>query len=215
MRAGVAVAFLASACSETPSSNEVDIGNAARAAQASVDQYASAEAQHRPAPKADLRRSTPSPAARREPQPDVVGNPRPTPDSAQAAADVVQTYFALIKERRYHAAWRLWDRDGAASGMSSDEFAASFAKYADHHAAVGAPGAIDAGAGQRYVTVPVKTSGTLQDGTPFAMEGPVTLHGAGDIDGATAAQRSWRIYETGLKPRPLAGPSPATPHVDP
>jgi hypothetical protein len=206
MRASVAVTLLASACSQAPSSNEVDIGNAARAAQASVDNYASTDGADRPA-ISERRKPDVSPAAVRLPPPRAVREHPSASDTATRAAEIVQTYYALIAERQYLAAWHLWDRAGAASGMSADHFAATFAKYADYHAEIGAPGAIDAGAGQRYVTVPVKAHGTLRDGTPFAMEGPVTLHRSGDIDGATQAQRNWRIYETGLKPRPLAAPS--------
>jgi hypothetical protein len=213
MRAGVAVTLLASACSQTPSNNEVDIGNAARAAQASVDNYASTDAGARHASERRTVRSLPA-VVRVSPLPVVARGQHTTPGSAQGAAAVLQTYFALIGKHEYRAAWHLWDRDGTASGMSADDFAATFAKYADYHAEVGAPGAIDAGAGQRYVTVPVKAYGTLRDGTPFAMEGPLTLHRAGNIDGATEAQRSWRIYESRLKPRPLAAPS-GSPYATP
>ncbi|RHW19442.1 hypothetical protein D1610_02275 [Sphingomonas gilva] len=34
------------------------------------------------------------------------------------------------------------------------------------------------------------------------MVGPVTLHRSGAIDGATAAQRRWRIRDTALRPLP-------------
>lgn len=125
-----------------------------------------------------------------------------TPDSPQGAANVVQTYFALIEAGKYRQAWHLWRDDGQASGMSAAAFAQSFAKYTQYHATVGAPGRIDAGAGQRYVTVPVKTYGTLKTGKPFAMDGSVTLHRTGDIDGATAEQKSWHISASDLKPRP-------------
>lgn len=87
--------------------------------------------------------------------------------------------------------------------MSVDTFASAFAKYASYHTTIGIPGAVEAGAGQRYVTIPVKAFGTLRNGETFVLEGPVTLHRAADIDGATAAQRSWRIYTTEL--RPLSG----------
>lgn len=125
---------------------------------------------------------------------------------ADAAVQVLRDYFAAIGERRYGDAWRLWGNGGQASGMSQAAFAQSFAKYADYRAVVGAPGRIDAGAGQRYIQIPVRVTGKLRDGTPVAMTGPVTLHRSGDIDGATAEQRAWRISDSGLKPRPATEP---------
>lgn len=122
-----------------------------------------------------------------------------TPDSAQGAANVVQTYYALIGERKYAAAFALREP----STESAASFGAGFAAYSEYHANVGAPGAIDAGAGQRYVTVPVQIYARLKRGaTPVYQIGSVTLHRAGDIDGATRAQRSWRIRSIDLKPAP-------------
>ena len=126
-----------------------------------------------------------------------------TPDSAQGAANVVQTYFALIEEGKYHQARALWDDDGKASGMNEAAFAASFGKYSEYHAQVGAPGEIDAGAGQRYVTVPVQLYGRLKAGAaPFHARGDVVLHRVGDIDGATARQKTWHIRSISAKPQP-------------
>ncbi|HWU95875.1 MAG TPA: MliC family protein, partial [Sphingomonas sp.] len=129
-----------------------------------------------------------------------------TEDSAQGAANVVQTYYALLEQGKYGQAYRLWEP--GAAGMNAKAFAASFAPYSEYHANIGAPGRIDAGAGQRYVTVPVQVYGRLKQGArPFNMRGSVTLHRAGDIDGATAEQRRWRIRSADVKP----GPGEATP----
>lgn len=117
-----------------------------------------------------------------------------TPDSAQGAANVVQTYYALIESDRYDQAWALWSDGGKASGSDAKAFAARFAPYSEYHANIGAPGQIEAGAGQRYVTVPVQVYGRLKaSGKPFHQLGEVTLHRTGDIDGATPEQRSWHI----------------------
>ncbi len=146
-----------------------------------------------------------APATPAEPAPVPTVMPTPTAaapfalDSAKAAADVVQRYHALIAAKRYDDAYRLWEP--GAAGMSVAAFAASFAKYAGYHADVGAPGDVDAGAGQRNVTVPVRVSGRLAAGGSFAMAGPFTLHRVADIDGATAEQRQWRIRSSALKPQ--------------
>ncbi len=136
-----------------------------------------------------------------------------TEDSAQGAANVVQTYYALLEAGKYGEAYKLWEP--GAAGMSAGAFAASFAKYREYHAQIGAPGDVDAGAGQRYVTVPVQVYGRLKEGNrAFNMRGDVILHRTADVDGATAEQKKWHIRETTIKPRP-GGAAPAPqPTVD-
>ena len=215
----------------------VDINGAAEQAQGDIDTYASNALQtpseaattaplpppeHRPSP-------TPSPSPSLEPlNPPAPGEPGGladdrtpiseapfSPDSAQGAANVVQTYYALIEGGKYRQAWALWGDGGKASGMSADGFAASFHKYSEYHANIGAPGRIDAGAGQRFVSVPVQIYGRLKDGgAPFNMRGDVTLHRTADIDGATAEQKTWRISATNIKPTPGDAATPAAPSAD-
>lgn len=133
-----------------------------------------------------------------------------TPESAQGAANVVQTYYAHLEKGDFRQAWELWDDNGEASGMSAKAFADSFGKFSEYHANIGAPGDVDAGAGQRYVTVPVQVYGRLREGNkPIYMLGTVTLHRT-EVDGASKAQRSWRIRSADIKPRPegIATPAP-------
>lgn len=209
-RAGLVLSALAAACSPHEPSNEVDIGNAARAAQGSVDnQIAPDEADARTRRVARVVSSRPSEAATPRSDDGVAGK-AVVSDRVDEAADVVRAYYALIARRDFAAAWRMWDDAGAAAGLSPDAFAASFARYRDYDAEVGAPGAIEGAAGQRYVTVPVAVTGTLRDGARFAMEGRVTLHRVGDIDGASDAQRRWRIHAIDVRPNPIAtAPPPA------
>ncbi|TPG47014.1 hypothetical protein [Sphingomonas glacialis] len=206
---------LAGACTEKPSSqgNSIDINAAAMRAQNSVDAYDSNEpvevAEPDAVPERDADANGAEPAPLDPPAPGTPGglpdDRTPvseaafTPDSAQGAANVVQTYYALLGERKYDAAFAL--RDPSAGDAAA--FAAGFAAYSEYHANVGAPGPIDAGAGQRYVTVPVQTYARLKrGGTPVYEIGSVTLHRTGDIDGATATQRTWRIRSISLKPAP-------------
>ena len=74
-----------------------------------------------------------------------------TPQSAQGAANVVQTYFALVADKKYPEAWALWSDGGKASGMAAKDFAASFDKYESYNAQIGAPGEIEGAAGSLYV----------------------------------------------------------------
>lgn len=123
-------------------------------------------------------------------------------ESAEAAAQIVQRYYRLIGRGDFAGAWRQWDDGGRASGMSEAEFARSFDRFARYDAAVGRPGRIESGAGQRYVEVPVAITGATRSGEPLALNGTVVMHRAGPIDGATAEQRRWRIARAEMKPRP-------------
>jgi len=127
--------------------------------------------------------------------------PAADPTSAEGAADVLRQYHRLIAAGDYAAAYRLWQGDGAAADMSAADFAASFAKYASYEAVVGAPGRLDAGAGNVYVEVPVTVTGRLRRGGDFRMEGPMRLHRVNDVPGSTPAQRRWQIVASGIRPR--------------
>jgi hypothetical protein len=116
-----------------------------------------------------------------------------TATSAQGAANVVQTYYALLEEGRHADARRLWSGAGEASGMSEAAFAASFERYADYHAQIAAPGAIEGAAGSLYVEVPVVLYGRLKGGAAFSRKAKVTLRRINDVPGSSADDRRWHI----------------------
>lgn len=122
------------------------------------------------------------------------------PNSAEAAGQVLQTYGALLEERKFGQAWVMWSGGGEASGMTRDQFAAAFSKYRDIRAEVGKPGDTEGAAGSIYVEVPFRLHGTLKAGGRFNLVGPVTLRRVNDVDGSTAAQRRWHIASIALKP---------------
>jgi hypothetical protein len=125
-----------------------------------------------------------------------------TPDSPQGAANVVQTYFALIGEGKPAQAWALWGDGGKASGQASAEgFARTFDRYAQYDAQVGAPGPAEGAAGSIYVSVPVVIYGRLKSGEEVHEKGEVELRRVNDVPGSTAEQRSWHISRIETKPR--------------
>jgi hypothetical protein len=218
-------ALALAACGPAPSrDNSVDINAAASEARDSVDAYGANSAAENDAPVDVAEPDAPTEASNAvansnanalapldPPAPGTPGglpddrtpiSEAPfTPDSAQGAANVVQTYYALIGEGKYAQAYAL--REKSAGPASAAAFAGDFARYSEYHANVGAPGRVDAGAGQRYVTVPVQVYARLKaGGTPVYQIGSVVLHRAGDIDGATKEQRSWHIQSIALKPAP-------------
>jgi hypothetical protein len=123
-----------------------------------------------------------------------------TPESAQGAANVVQTYFALLTERKYQEALALWQKGADTPKMP--DFGQSLDRYARLGANIGAPGRLDPGAGQVYVEVPVQFYGRLKTGAVVNMLGSATLHRVNDVDGSTAEQRRWHIVRIDLKKTP-------------
>ncbi len=192
----VGLAGLTACSGSAPGGNSVDVAAAASRGESDIANYAAA-----PAPAA-APVPEPGPSAPREtPTPATAASPPLASDAAPV--DVLRRYFAAISDRRYGEAWRLWQGEGRASGMREEAFAASFARYATYEATIGTPGEEDAGAGQRYVTVPVTVTGTLRSGAPFRLEGPVILHKVADgIESDDPQAHAWRLRNSEMKPRP-------------
>jgi hypothetical protein len=106
-----------------------------------------------------------------------------TPTSAQGAANVVQTYFALLEQGKAAEAARL-RVDGRPEDLSP---------YASYHAQVGAPGHSEGAAGSLYIEVPVVIYGRLKTGGELHRAGKAVLRRANDVPGSTADERRWRI----------------------
>jgi hypothetical protein len=128
----------------------------------------------------------------------------PAPDAGAAeptAADavaLVRDYYAAINAHDYARAYALWSDGGQASGQTPQQFATGFAGTQAVSAEIGAPGRQDAGAGQRYIEVPVALRATLADGSVRRFAGSYVLHRT-LVDGASAEQRSWRIRSADLR----------------
>jgi hypothetical protein len=109
--------------------------------------------------------------------------------SALGAACIVDTYYALLAQRRYAEARRLWWDGGEAS--RGDE--ARFAAYFQYRGEAGAPGPIEGAAGSSYIEVPATVHARRKGGPAFVGRESVTLRRINDVPGTTAEQRSWRI----------------------
>ena len=122
------------------------------------------------------------------------------PTSAQGAANVVQTYYALLEAKKFVEAHKLWTT--GVGDLADETFAAQFANYREYHAEVGAPGRIEGAAGSLYVTVPVRTYGVTKAGERFEQPGVVTLRRVNDVPGSTDEQRRWHITKIDSPPEP-------------
>jgi hypothetical protein len=120
-----------------------------------------------------------------------------TPQSAQGAGQVVQTYFALLESGRAAEGKTHWSDPAFA-----DVFVATLAQFRSFHVLIGAPGEIEGGAGSLYVEVPVQLYGRLKTGAEGHRIGTASLRRVNDVPGATPEQLRWRLFRVELKPAP-------------
>jgi len=118
--------------------------------------------------------------------------------TAADAVIVLRDYYAAINARDYPRAHRLWADNGAASGQTAVQFADGFSQTQGVSIDVKAPDDQEAGAGQRYLRVPVSLTAIHRDGSVHRFAGSYVLHRS-VVDGATPEQRSWRIQSANLR----------------
>ena len=110
------------------------------------------------------------------------------PKSTEAAGQVVQHYGALIEQKRFAEAERLWS-----SAQTAREFALQLRGYQEAHLEIGNPGDSEGAAGSIYVTVPVIFYGDDAKGAEFRRQADVILRRVNDVPGSTEEQRRWHI----------------------
>jgi hypothetical protein len=125
------------------------------------------------------------PGAATEPAGDAGPTGPPAEPTGQDAVAVIREYYAAID-------------GGRASRQTPQQFADGFADTAHVVATTGEPINADAGAGQRYIQVPVALTATRVDGSVHRYAGTYTLHRT-VVDGATDEQRAWRIASADLR----------------
>lgn len=103
--------------------------------------------------------------------------------SGQAAARVVETYFALVESGRSAEAARL-RRDGQVYDVRP---------FARLNALVGRPRRVEGAAGSLYVDVPVVLYGRYATGGEYHASGKARLRRAREAAGAAPDQSAWRI----------------------
>jgi membrane-bound inhibitor of C-type lysozyme len=112
-----------------------------------------------------------------------------TPQSAQGAANVVQSYYALVESGRTTEAAKL-RTDGREEDLKP---------YASLHAQIGAPGRVEGAAGSLFVEVPVVLYGRYATGAEYHASGKATLRRVNNVPGATPEQLKWRIEKIEVK----------------
>lgn len=135
----------------------------------------------------------PDDAASAEALPDLPTEP--TPEDAVA---VIRDYYAAINRGEFARAYAFWSDGGKSSGQSLQQFASGFADTTGVSVELMPPGRLDAGAGSRYIEVPVAITATQRDGSQRRYAGAYMLRRA-VVDGATPEQRAWRIGSADLR----------------
>ena len=110
------------------------------------------------------------------------------PKSVEAAGQVVQSYGALIEQKRWSEANALWGDKATAA-----KFRAQLSEPREVHLEIGNLGEPEGAAGSIYVTMPVTFYGDAKDGQPFRRSADVILRRVNDVPGSTEAQRRWHI----------------------
>ena len=121
--------------------------------------------------------------------------PEPSPEEAAA---VIRTYYAAINALDYPRAYALWSDGGRASGQTPEQFAAGFGETSVVMVDIGTPGTVEGAAGSRYIEIPVTLRAQQTDGSSRRFEGRYVLRRA-MVDGASDAQRAWRIASADLR----------------
>lgn len=110
------------------------------------------------------------------------------PKSAEAAGQVVQHYGALIEQKRFAEAEKLWG-----NAESAAAFTKQLRRFPEAHLEIGKPGDLGGAAGSIYVTVPVIFYGKDSKGADYRRAADVVLRRVNDVPGSTEAQRRWHI----------------------
>lgn len=108
------------------------------------------------------------------------------------AKRLIEDYYAAVNRGAYESAYKMWSSNGQASGKSLRQFSGGYADTSNVSVSFGDPGRVDAGAGQRYIVIPVRIVARQRDQSTKEYSGTYTL-GRTVVDGATPAQRAWSI----------------------
>lgn len=129
------------------------------------------------------------------------------PVDAGEPQEALQRWADALERQDWETARQVWGESGAASGMTADEFAASYAKYEVIRVTLG-EGREEGAMGSSYYEAPVILEGQMKNGEDFRMEGPITLSRVNDVPGSSTEQRKWHIETTSLSPRPATDTAP-------
>lgn len=118
---------------------------------------------------------------------------------AQAA---LERYYSAINAHDFVTAFRLWGREGEASGKTLEVFRAGFAQTARSELSLTAPAQIEGAAGSLYATLGVEVRAKLRDGAQQHFVGSYVLRRVNDVDGSDPETLHWHIESASLRVAP-------------
>jgi hypothetical protein len=160
----------------------------------------------RPAPQQQTEHAQASPSTSSDsvtpPAPPTGTSATTTPADSDAAAAVqtLKDYYSAIDARQFEKAYAMWGDSGRSSRKTLSDFTAGFAQTTHSAVAFNGQGRIEGAAGSRYIDIPVEVTATTRNGATQHFTGTYTLRRV-VVDGATAAQRVWHIYDARLTAR--------------
>ena len=121
-------------------------------------------------------------------------SPTQNADSAEPeAVQVIRDYYSAINRQDYRQAYLAWDRNGAASGQSFEQFKQGFANTTSTTITVGEPSRVDAAAGSLYIRIPVTIAAVTKDGTQEQFRGSYALRRANSGLNSMPEPRRWYL----------------------
>lgn len=116
------------------------------------------------------------------------------PSTSRDPQEVLLSWAKAVSLKDWATAYGYWGDHGAQSGMTLEQFKASWGKFQQPDLEIG-KGVEEGAAGSSYYSAAV----TIVDGQR-RVPGEVVLRRIDDVDGATAEQLRWHIESTTLKP---------------
>src|SRR5690606_19340668 len=147
-------------------------------------------------PSADIGEAaseTPSPPPPLASKDDSEVSPAPEPIRVGSPEDAIRAYYAAVDAGAFARAYRLWARDGQASGQTYARFRQGFAATRRTEVAISGPVESEGAAGSLYATVPVEVTAVLKDGTRQHFIGHYVLRRVNGVPGASEEQLTWHI----------------------
>ncbi|MBO9574816.1 MAG: hypothetical protein J7494_03680 [Sphingobium sp.] len=189
---------LLAACKYEPKANQVALSNESNVTEIPADEGAAANAGVSQAMGTLIPPAPGEPGGLPDDRTPLNEQAARNPTSIAASGATVERFGLALSDGRYGEAYRLWRGDGRQSGMSADQFADAYRKYAEIHVLVGRP---EAG-GTETARVPVQMYGRLRDGgQPFNLYGMMTLARNPKGQNGEPGQQPWLIASSELKPQ--------------
>ncbi|MDE2437038.1 MAG: hypothetical protein KGM49_12325 [Sphingomonadales bacterium] len=116
------------------------------------------------------------------------------PSISRDPQEVLLSWAKAVSLKDWPTAYGYWGEHGSASGLTLDQFTASWGKLQQPDLEIG-KGVLEGAAGSSYYSVPV----TIVDGKR-RIPGAIVWRRVNDVDGATPEQLRWHIESATLKP---------------